>query len=60
MPAFAPTVRPVSEVVPAAASAVDEADWVADVLLPEADSDVVLDAEYVEDVSVASDAVEAA
>lgn len=59
MPAFAPTERPLSDGAAAAASAVDEADSVADACVPAVDSEVVLDAE-VEDVSVVSEAVEEA
>ena len=57
MPAFAPTERPLSGGDDAAAPAVDEADSVADALVPEVASDVVLDAEEAEDVSVVSEAV---
>lgn len=60
MPAFAPTERPLSDGGAAAASAVDEADSVEDAFVPELVSEVVLDAEEVEDVSVASEAVEEA
>jgi hypothetical protein len=58
MPAFAPTERPLSDGDAAAASAVDEADSVADAFVPVV-SEEVLDAE-VEDVSVASEAVDEA
>ena len=58
MPAFAPTERPLSDGDATAASAVDEADSVADAFVPVV-SEEVLDAE-VEDVSVASEAVDEA
>lgn len=57
MPAFAPTERPLSGGDAAAASAVDEADSLADAAVPEVDSEVVLDADEVEDASVDSEAV---
>lgn len=59
MPAFAPTERPLSDGAAAAASAVDEADSVADAFVPVV-SEVVLDADEVEDVSVVSEAVDEA
>lgn len=57
MPAFAPTERPLSGGDAAAAPAVDEADSLADAAVPEVDSEVVLDAEEVEEASVDSEAV---
>lgn len=59
MPAFAPTERPLSGGDAAAASALDEADSLADAAVPEVESEVVLDADAdeVEDASLVSDAV---